>query len=69
MMDMEDNTIKEKYVVYFKNNINEYIENNDYKGAFQALVTLLNRVDDEQKRAVIKYYDDLMFDMYVKMGY
>lgn len=53
------------YILYYKDNINEHIENDDYKSAFRTLVMVLNIVDDEQKKDIIKYYDDLMFDKYV----
>ena len=68
-MNIEDKIIKEQYVSYSKKNINEYIQKNDYKSAFQLLVTVLNRVDDEQKKVIIKYYDDFMFEDYIYARY
>jgi len=68
-MNIQDNKVIEKYVSYSKKNINEYIEKNDYKSAFQILVMVLNRVDEEQKSAIIKYYDDFMFEKYIDGRY
>jgi len=68
-MNIEDSKVTEQYVSYSKKNINDYIEKNDYKSAFQVLVMVLNRVDHEQKSAIIKYYDDFMFEKYVDGRY
>ena len=62
-------SIKEQYVFFSKMKINDFIEENDYKSAFTSLVALLNRVDDEKQNAIIKYYDDCMFEKYVSDRY
>jgi len=44
-----------------KKNIDNYINNNEYKKAFGLLILVLERLDDIEKKEIIEYYSKNMF--------
>lgn len=46
----------ETYIFESKKNIDNYLFKNDYKRAFGLLILVLERIDDNQKTEMIKYY-------------
>ena len=54
----------ELYISDSKKNINQYIDNSNYRSAFGLLLSVLDRLDDgEQKNVFIKYYLDDFFKL------
>lgn len=51
----------EKYIMCSKQNIDNYIRNNDYKKAFGLLILVLERLDDNDKKMFINYYGKKLF--------
>ena len=51
----------EKYIMFSKQNIDNYIRNNDYKKAFGLLILVLERLDDKDKKMFINYYGKKLF--------
>jgi hypothetical protein len=50
------------YIHFSKKHIDDYILKNDYKTAFNYLILVLTRLNDNQKRNFIEYYSE-------KLGY
>jgi len=44
------------YISMSKQNINNYIINNDYKKAFGLLILVIERLDENEKNEFINYY-------------
>lgn len=51
------------YIEMSKNNINGYINKNDYRKAFGLLILVLERLDGDEKNEFIDYYSKHMFNM------
>ena len=49
------------YIMDSKKNIDNYINNNEYKKAFGLLILVLERLDDIEKKEIIEYYSKNMF--------
>jgi hypothetical protein len=50
------------YIYFSKKHIDDYILKNDYKTAFNYLILVLTRLNDNDKRNFIEYYSE-------KLGY
>ena len=50
-----------QYIVKSKEKINNYIDNNDYQGAFNMLILVLNELDSSNINDFIKYYNERIF--------
>lgn len=53
----EENT-EEEYISDTKKYIDDFICKNDYRKAFLILVVFMDKLDDVEKKEVIKYYND-----------
>ena len=49
------------YIYYSKKRIDDYIQKNDYKNAFNCLILVLERLDDNEKTKFIHYYNKKLF--------
>jgi hypothetical protein len=47
----------ENYVLESKKNIDNYLNKNDYKRGFGLLILVLGKLDDNQKKDMINYYN------------
>ena len=56
----------ETYIFESKKNIDNYLFKNDYKRAFGLLILVLERIDDNQKTEMIKYYSKNLIRLFVK---
>ena len=63
-MSSEVVTTQEKnnklYMLNSKTNIDNFIHNNEYKKAFELLISVLERLDNNQKVEFINYYSEHM---------
>jgi hypothetical protein len=50
-----------KYILESKKNIDIYIIRNDFKKAFGLLILVLERINDDEKKELIDYYNKNMF--------
>jgi hypothetical protein len=44
------------YISESKKNIDDFLERNNYKGAFGLLILFLERLEENEKKEVIDYY-------------
>jgi hypothetical protein len=44
------------YISKSKKNIDDFLERNNYKGAFGLLILFLERLEENEKKEVIDYY-------------
>jgi hypothetical protein len=57
----EENT--KIYIQMSKKSIDNFIRNNDYKKAFNLLIMVLERLDNDEKIECIDYYNKKNFDL------
>jgi len=57
----EENT--KIYIQMSKKSIDNFIRNNDYKKAFNLLIIVLERLDNDEKIECIDYYSKQIFDL------
>lgn len=53
---MENFTAYEQYILLSKQNIDSFLEKNNYKGAFGLLIVFLEKLEERDKKEVISYY-------------
>jgi len=58
MMEITEEEDTMIYIYFSKKRIDDMILNNDYQSAFQYLIMVLGRLDDNNKKNVIDYYSN-----------
>jgi len=65
---MENTKDDEAYILGSKRNINSYINKNEYQSAFGLLISVLERLTNNQKEEFIDYYSKNMEKMGIFPG-